>query len=185
MRKMFLVALNLLALHVAAQGDLWYSGAVVTKENQVLAGDILFHPRYDLLVVRQNDQTSVMIAGKLKSFQFYDESINVNRKFISFSNAALENKIYEVVVSGEVMVLRREKNTTVEIPSDEAGFNYYFLQNGSVRDLRKFRASLYPQLRSLLEVERKHLHLNPNEPADVIQMIELYNHQFSNPLASR
>jgi hypothetical protein len=187
MRKLSFIVLFLLSLHVAAQNELWHGGAVVTIEDKVVTGEILFHPQFDLLVIRDNDITEVLPASRIKSFRFFDEAANINRKFASLAGTdyLFKNKIYEIVLLGEISVLRRAKSTFAVTASDADGYQYYFQHEGKISSLKKFRNILYPRMKELLVNEEKQLRLNPNQMADAIRFIELYNRKFSGFLASR
>ncbi len=186
MKKLIFIAFYLVSIHVAAQNELWYPGAVVTVADEVIVGEILLHPQYDLLVIRQGDSRLVLTASKLKSIRYFDEGSNINRKFVVLSDNQnqRERKIYEVILFGAVPVLRRAKNTFTVTSSNADGYNYYFVRDEKIRSVRKFRSNLYPDIKKFLKNEERILHLNPNHTADAIRFIELYN-QFSSIMALR
>ncbi|HWA32758.1 MAG TPA: hypothetical protein VG737_01445, partial [Cyclobacteriaceae bacterium] len=158
---------------------------IVTTGNEVLAGKILYNPAYDLVVLRQGDSRVVINPQTMKSFRYYDEGANINRKFITAQGNGF-GEIYEVVVAGQIMVLRRGKAECGPSPSDADGYNYFFVRDGAIQALRKFRNRLYPEIKNALAGEMKKQHLNPNHDADVIRLIEIYNsRQFTASLARK
>lgn len=177
MRLLGLAVCNLLFFCALGQSDEWYSGAVVTSDGSVLAGEIFYHPGHDLLIVKRKDNRQVLLANSVKSFRFYDPTDNINRKFLS-----IDNKLYEVVVAGEIPVLRKAKGILKDHPSDSDGYHYYFFYNSSVEKLSKFRAVLYPAIRFQLAEKEKEFNLDPNLPADAIRYIQLFNNTFKNRL---
>ncbi|CAN5383436.1 hypothetical protein BH09BAC3_BH09BAC3_14010 [soil metagenome] len=184
MGKWLFIAFTFLAGQTFAQKDTWHRGVVVTSENAVITGELFFHAMEDVLVIRHDSVTRVLCAATIRSFNVYDQSANINRKFISLSdkNEFGRKRIYEVVVNGAVPVIRRLKSEAGYDNDDE--YLYYFIQDGEIKSLRKFRSELYPDVHTKLAVEEKNFHLNPNRMADAIRFIMLYNRS-SAILASR
>ncbi len=185
--KMLLIGLICLrALHVAAQDETWVNGVIVTTNNHVMTGQILYNPSFDLVVFRDHSSRTVVMASDVRSLRYFDASSNINRRFITVrrSDLAKSAKIFEVVLSGEVTVLRHAKSGCGPSPSDRDGYNYFFARNNIVVPLKKFRSRFYEEVKGLLREEAMKLRLNPNDEADAIRLIEIYNaRQFSASLA--
>lgn len=186
MKMLLVVSFCLRVLHVAAQDETWSDGVVVTTDDQVLTGQILYNPSFDLVVFRDHSSRTVVMASKMRSLRYFDASSNINRRFITVQASELSNsaKIFEVVLDGEVAVLRRSKSGSGASPSDCDGYNYFFARNKIIVPLKKFRNKFYPEVKELLRDDAMKLGLNPSDEADAIRLIEIYNaRQFSASLA--
>ncbi len=160
-----------------AQEDKWYPGAVVGADNEVIVGSLLFQHEHDLVVVRSLLGTDVLPSWQIISFRYYDSAANLNRRFISLRDKEISERarLYEVVVAGNVLVVRREKyHSGGEVP-DRDGFCYYFVRGGRIVSLMRFRTELYPEIRSILARPEREMRLNPNRPDHAIRYIQLYN----------
>ena len=150
-----------------------------------MTGQILYNPSFDLVVFRDHSSRTVVTASNVRSLRYFDVSSNINRRFITVQGSLAKSaKIFEVVLSGEVIVLRHAKSGCGPSPSDRDGYNYFFARNNIVVPLKKFRSRFYEEVKGLLREEAMKLRLNPNDEADAIRLIEIYNaRQFSASLA--
>ena len=165
----------------------WHTGAVVLQNQQVLTGELSVNLYYDLLLLRRENAITVLPVHKVASFHFYDEGVNINRRFVSVSNSdgsVPVFRLYEVVAPGDVLVIRKPKRPGTSNVED-IDFDYFMLHGAKVLPLRRFRGKLYPKL---LEYDRMsmlaYMHenkLNPNKAADAIQLIGFYNYLTRTP----
>ncbi len=159
----------------------WYEGSVVLKSSEVLTGEILIEPEYDLVLHRRNDKVDVYPAHKILSVYFYDADANINRRFISIKDSGLFNhhQLMEVVLRGEVSIYRKQKGFTGVGASDADGFHYFTVCQDRLVDLLKFRTQVYPRLMESsgneLSIFIKDHKLNPNCSAHAIIIIKFYN----------
>jgi len=160
----------------------WHDGSVVLSSNHVVRGKISIEPFLDVILVEDNNTRTVYAAHKVSSLYFYDEAANINRRFISIQeqNSHHTNyQFFEVVVYGEVSVLRRQKVKALR-PSDALDFVYYTRYNEDVVLLRKFGKKVFPRLQAASDsrlddfIADNHLkaHTDPNS----IRIVEYYNH---------
>jgi hypothetical protein len=181
--KTILFFLALSAIEVDAQRLQWHEGSVVLSDETVLTGSISIEPHHDLILFRASGNPTVYPAHKLKSVYFYDKETNINRRFISQESkvgAATSNKLFEVVTSGEVSILRRMKNVTYTRElSESRDYNYYCKYDGQIVPLRKFTKKIYPSLMSKehnkLQGFMKENRLQSVMDGHAIQIIEYYN----------
>lgn len=154
-----------------AQEQTWYPGVVVTTDLEVITGHILYQNSFELVVIRGCDEqmAQVRLASQLKSFRFYDQGADINRKFV-----IIDKSIFEEVVPGLISVVRKAKPLAIA-RSDREGYDYYFLRDDRLERLEKFRAKLYPKISGLMMDEENELRLNPNNTSDAIRYIQLYN----------
>jgi hypothetical protein len=180
MRPVVLAAFVLLSIECLSQEEIWFCGVVVTAGEEVLQGELLFHPKNDMLVIRQQDQVKVLTSDLVKSFRYFDESANINRKFVSLTAEGMDHPgIYELIIPGDISVLRKMKRSAGPSPSDQGGYRYFFYEHGKLQPIEKFTRRLYPSIRMWLIKEEKEFHLNRNRMADAIRYIQLYNQKFS------
>ena len=167
---------------LSAKEIAWYSGSVVLESREVLVGEIALEKNHDLILFRKNNHVDVLPAHKIESVQFYDERANINRKFISLQETNLVWKVYrlyEVVVPGDVIVLRKEKALATPKKSNAHDFIYVVRYANENFDLKSFRTKVYPTIGKdgglLLSMFMLDNHLNPNKSANAIQIIKYYN----------
>ncbi len=138
-------------------------------------------PYHDLILFRADNVNSVFPAHKLRSLYFYDKKANINRRYISievreaFGSA---NELFEVVLQGEVAVLRKQRSN-VRYPSDANDFTYYCWYNNQLTTLGKFARRIYPELLSthkqtLMDFVKAN-RLDIRTAANVIRIVEYYN----------
>jgi len=160
----------------------WHDGSVVLASNHVVRGKISIEPFLDVILVEDNHRRTVYPAHKVSSLYFYDEAANINRRFVSIleRNSHHTNyQFFEVVVYGEVNVLRRQKVKTLR-PSDALDFMYYTQYNDDVVPLRKFGKKVCPRLKAtsdsrlddFIADNKLQAHTDPNS----IRIVEYYNH---------
>jgi hypothetical protein len=165
----------------------WYGGSVVLISGKVIVGKMVIDPFLDVVLFEENDERTVLPAHKLRSLYYYDDAYDINRRFISLEERILPyngHKLYEIVVHGEVNVLRKQK-TRFSNPKDALDFTYYVSYRDEVVLLRKFGKKIYPQLRSSMEKLDDFVsanHLREYDSSNSITIIEFYNRQLRDDL---
>jgi hypothetical protein len=179
-----LVSIVLLALTFAVQAGTpeWYEGSVVLKSSEVLQGSLSVHPVYDMILFKSGDKpVAVYTADKIRSVYYYDPNSNINRKFVSVHqrvNAFAANHLYEIVLFGEIKVLRRIASGFADPQDDKNGYEYYVTKGEELIPFHKFRAEVYPQLINNSQALIRYMHvrkLSPNQQADIIRIVDFYN----------
>ncbi len=175
---LFLVAICFSASVVASDVLKWNHGVIVMADGEVRQGELLFQVP-ELVLFRDNNEVSVMAAGKVQSFRYYDAEANINRKFISHSSGRTA-AFYEVVIWGEVSVIRKLKHQLISKrkKSDAADYDYFVSRQGSIIPLKRFGHNVYPDLVAKSQHLRKLVrerNLKTYDQADAIQIVQLYN----------
>ncbi|NJM26336.1 MAG: hypothetical protein HC859_13465 [Bacteroidia bacterium] len=155
---------------------------MVLKDRQVIRGEVAT-PGELMVLMRTGDDVTALPAHKLASVQYYDRAANVNRKFVpvvSVERGYPLTTLYEVVVTGEVEVLRRPQwraPTSYKFPPD--GYIYFVRYRDETVSICRFRGKVYPALLQSHKPELtrfiKRQKLNPNVTADVIPIIQFHN----------
>jgi hypothetical protein len=181
-RPYFAPLLVLVFITTRAEEHKWYQGKVILITNEVVNAEISRAP-LETLLLRVDGKHSVLPAHKVKSYYYYDEDKDINRRFDSYvqyyNNIPLVS-FYECVVSGEWSVWRRQKihRPVIEEKRMDA-FSYYVKHNERMVPLRFFKKELYPVLasacRSDNEAQAELRKLRPGKPADVISMAKRVN----------
>jgi hypothetical protein len=165
-----------------ASDPLWHQGSLVLKSEEVIRGEIAVETDHDVILYRRGNELMVYPAHKVKSFYYYDGDDNVNRKFISVQQtigAFTTHQFFEVVVYGEVNVLRRQRLLPYSIHQEVIDYEYFVQKDEVLLQLRKFKRKVYPQL--LVSCEEKLTNfvrenkLNLTRSPHVIRIVEYYN----------
>jgi hypothetical protein len=154
----------------------------VLSNSEVHTGRISLECDHDLVLFERNDSRTVFPAHKIKSVYFYDSETNINRRYISLKvahGAGSQYYFYEIVLAGEIDVLRRKKSSAISKHVDPLDYNYFIYYNEKFVPLRKFKRKIFPRLQStadkrlaeFISARRLNLHL----PKNAIQIIEYYN----------
>ncbi len=97
---------------VQAQG--WHAGLLILPNNEQLETNILFDASTDLIQVQTGTTIKVYSARQVLAFQYFDPHTNVVRHYESHlyarNHARKTRMFFEVVVAGEMKVLRRFKS---------------------------------------------------------------------------
>lgn len=176
------IVLIVLPFALNAETPEWYEGSVVLKSNTVLQGTLSIHPVYDMILFKSgNKPVEVYTADKIKSLHYYDKNSNINRKFVSIHqrvNAFATNHLYEIVLYGEIKVLRRIASGFADPRDDKNGYQYYVTLGEDLIPFLKFRSEVYPHLINDSHALTQYIHvqrLSPNHQADIIRIVEFYN----------
>jgi hypothetical protein len=164
-----------------SESPVWYEGSLVLKTNQVLKGQLSVQSTHDLILFKSDNKLMVYTADKINSFFFYDGASNINRKYISLEekiNAFTSNHLYEIVLNGEVKVVRKLIFPFSDPSDDGNSYNYFVLSDNELMTLNKFRTKVYPALLTRSETLSRFMEdnkLNPNHRADIIKIVDYYN----------
>jgi hypothetical protein len=160
----------------------WFQGSVVLKSKSVLRGEISLKHGYDVVFFRIGDQVSVIPAFKIAYVNIFDEKLEAERRYVSLNigvGAGHAYQFFELLVDGEVSILRRQLNVWYSVHLDLTEYEYFVLYDEEINGLFKFRKKVYPELVSksdgVLESYVKNNQLNPKSLNDILDMTEYYN----------
>lgn len=181
MRILLLLTAIGFCFSVYASGSLkWNAGILVTIDGQVQQGELAFQVS-EIVLFRTAGEVTVYPANKVHSFRYYDQEENINRKYVSHLSAYGRNaSFYEVIVVGEVNVMRllKSQRITDRKKSDLDDYDYFVLLEENLINLKQFSNKVYPNLvyrSEQIPFLVKEQHLNPNQKADAIRIVQLYN----------
>jgi hypothetical protein len=88
-------------------------------------------------------------------------------------------QLYEVLMKGEVTVVRRKKENAFSVHADALDFNYFILYNNELTPLRKFKKKIFPhllissdnRLEEFISIHR----LTAPHATNTLRIIEFYN----------
>lgn len=161
----------------------WFQGSIVTSNTrEVLTGEIAIEEKFDLILFKQQGQVQVLNAHRLESVFFYDSLLQMNRTFISIkqdSSTVVNLGLYEVVVKGEVRVIRHLRDYASPSTSLVENYVYYILNREQLVLLQYFNERVYAdlvirggeQLKQFEKINR----LNPYHAADAVKLIIEFN----------
>lgn len=181
MKALYICVLVVSFHYLKSQPLTWYEGVLVLSNNEILRGKFAIEQLHDIVLYQEDVGRAVFPAHKVRSLHFYDAKEDINRRFVSVRQNDVLNPwyhIYEVVVAGEVTVIRRKKLNEKHATS-AASFTYHIQYQDSVVPLEKFNKRIYPVLAtsmgSCLEEYIRKNKLKTYRLANSIQIIEFYN----------
>ena len=179
MKKILFCLLLLNFYHLHSQSLKWNEGSVVLASKKVITGQIAVEPVHDIILVQDGDLRTVYPAHKIQSLYFYDQA-NINRRFVSIkgNDIGTRYQLFEVVLNGKVVVLRRQKAKGYST-SDALDFTYQIKYDNILVPLRKFNRKIYPQLITLTDTRLQDFiaenRLRTYSDSNSIRIIEFYN----------
>jgi len=182
-KKIFFCLLLLNFQNLSAQALEWYQGCLVLANNEVLLGEIAIKPEHDLVIFQHGESRMVYPAHRIKSMYFHDASSDINRRYISLvtlrANGPPVYHLFEIVIKGEVTVVRRHKESLFSIHADALDFNYHILYKDELTPLRNFNKKIFPQLVSLSDKRLEEFiltnRLTAHHAVNTIRIIDFYN----------
>lgn len=162
----------------------WNRGYVVLTNNRVIKGEFAVRTDCDVVILRNGDALMVYPAHKVKWLSIFDTQINEKRDFISLEEtfgAAVTHELYEVLLDGELSVLRKERSSWQALYMEMDDFEYYVQYQDELIPLNKFRRKHYRKLyRSASADFRKHVkekRLNIYQLRDTLLIIDRINQE--------
>jgi len=149
MKSLYLAAIIIFFVGFTQAQHNWFSGSVVLKNNTVLVGEISKKPIHDLILVKDQSGTHALPAHQVSYYRFYDSDSNINRQFLSVHVADFFNtsKFFEIVIPGNVKILRRfHKKTPFDELNEAYDFDFFVFLNNTLTPLNKFKNEVYPKL---------------------------------------
>ncbi len=182
-----LLSICLSALFGAADAQLTtplHQGVIVDRDQQVIVSELALESAFDAVIYKTSASsytTSILPAHRVKSFRYYDAAKDINRQFVSIRKRGLY-QFYEVVIQGEVQVLRRLKKFALSWAADE-GYDYDFFvsYNGELFPLAKFKSTVFRDLQKkyrdelIAFVQQNKLELS--EVASIFSIVKWCNQQ--------
>lgn len=172
-----------LSVAVQAKTIEWHNAVVVLNNNEVLVGEVVIQPGLDLILFKSGDTRTFYAANKINYININDGDVNTPRKFVSLrgdKRGRSTNNLYEVVLQGELSVLRKPRGGDLPDFNDVYSYEYFVKESCDLIKLSDFRKSIYPiieryysegQLLKFMNQEN----LSPWSPSDAIKLIEIYN----------
>jgi hypothetical protein len=167
---------------VSAKDIAWSYGSIVLRTGEIVSGIISLDQHHQIVLnLKSNKMTDVIPAHRISMVYFYDETNDINRRFVSLAEdpSSRQWNFYEIVLNGDVKVYRKKKlaNTFSNNP-DLDNYDYYVLQDKCLVLLKMFRTKIYPGLASSLPglknyIKDQKLHINRD--ADAVAIIKYYN----------
>lgn len=168
----------------------WHRGVVINAEQQVIRGEVMLNYEKNLVMVRSGETTTTLSPIQTTFIQFYDEELGVNRDFVPLvqANNLPRPAFFEVVVKGNLALLRREKmvNTTSQVY--ESGneirtiftpvksHDYYLYNHERLRLLTSYRRDLLPFIRSRKQDIEGYVKENSLQVATLQDQIEIIHY---------
>jgi hypothetical protein len=137
-----------MSLTCLSQDLMWESGVVITKENEILVGSLVYYSAHDAVLLKQSDGLANFFPScKISSFRFYDSKADINRQFINIG-AASSSRLLEIVLNGSVKLLRKMKfrNSELATADNAEDFFYYVWMDNDLTPLQQFRSKVLPAL---------------------------------------
>jgi hypothetical protein len=188
-KKLLLGLLLLNFIVLSAEPITWYSGSLVLNSGEVIVGEFFASTRYDMVLYRAEGHVNVYPAHKIRSIHYYDPLNNINRKFMSSQHDGPGYRLYEIVLTGEISILRKQNRATHTTEEDVESFDYYIYNSRGFYELSQFRGKLYAFIKAQLGEELlayiKENKLKINEKDDAIRIIAFYNHCSVNRVMAR
>jgi hypothetical protein len=161
----------------------WHEAVVVLNDHEVLVGQVVIQPSFDIVLFKSGSERTYYPVSKISYINMREEGVNVPRKFVTHTereNGHSVVSLYEVVLQGEISVLRKPNGKTLPDFDDAFSFNYFTKDDASILKLASFKRKVYPRIerfyseKGLSQYLRKE-NLDPSSPADAIKLIEMYN----------
>jgi hypothetical protein len=191
LRSLKIIIILFLCVNVHLYADDWRQGTIVLKGNRTLKGEIAVKFDYDVVLFRLADEVMVVPAHKIDSFYIFDSEGDNGSQFVSIEltiGAARYHQFFELLIAGDVSLLRRQHLVWYSIHFDEVEYDYFVKRENEITTLRKFKRHVYPQmvkssqaLSSFVSDNR----LSLTKSADVVRIIDHFNQlqANNNPLA--
>jgi hypothetical protein len=166
-------------------GQEWYKGTVTLTNQKVIPGEIAYWAGRDAIFLKSGDATVVFPAFRIRSFSFYDDEAEGERRFVTLLDsigAATMYQFYEVVLEGPISVLRQQHAFWYSLHLETIDFDYFVMMDERLIPMSKFRRHVYPSLKrssaSIRDFARQN-RINLFSINDTVELIEYYNNERS------
>ncbi len=167
----------------------WKEGMVIFKSQDFHQGYLYFDVATNLVLIKKDGFVLTYPASKVEKFQYFDDELNVNRKFISVEKLKvnyIKESFLEIVLAGFIPLYRKEKAihypvSHLEYNKDKFGhkenFKYYANVDGQLIDLSYFKKKLLPHIAGENEIKYfiKRNQLDVKNLGHQIMIIDLFN----------
>lgn len=167
---------------IGASSPQWHKGSVVLVDNAVVIGELSVDADHHIVLVRNADNTTSVFPGhKVSRVYFYDEKADINRRFMAHraDDGSKIWKLYEVVLSGEIHVLRLKKGGSFSSENpDRDDFDYFLLKDQKITSIKKFSTRVLPLMEASCPSIKYYMQrqkLNPFKEADIIGIVAYFN----------
>ena len=163
-----------------AGAQTWYPGSLVTADREVLVGDMGPYPLLDVIIVKTTSGTQVLKAHQIESCFYFHSVENRNVRWVSLpSGPDQPQRLFEVVLSGRVDVLRRPKPGSLDAQPGVLDHDYFTEDNDTITSMDEFRTRVFDGLirryPSEFQVFLQREKLNPNYLGDAIRIVQHFN----------
>jgi len=166
----------------------WYQGSIVLMDNNVLVGEMMVHLDFNALVFRSDAGVIVLPDHKVHSFRYYDREQNINRQFVTLTNQQKRPSFYELVINGEVSIVRTLDRWHSQLRDDKEDYTYFFLHRKNLIPIRYFKRKILPDLlntRPDLNQWVKAERLDLNNEINALLIVKEYNRAPNAVVAAR
>jgi hypothetical protein len=136
---------------VQAANDSWYKGVIQLNTKEKVWGEINYNPQYDIIQCKNEGMIKAFSAHNVVAFRFFDEELSVNRYFRTVEEKRgfyKKKSFYEIVIDGNLKIIRKKKNFTSfksspeEYSVHEKDYNYFVLNGGRLTKISKFKKEI-------------------------------------------
>lgn len=180
----------------AKERFIWHRGTVSLNTGESVEGEIYYNAHLEVVVCKMDRRVETYSSSKVDKFQYYDAELEIARKYVShYYNESSTYKVkvfFEIVLSGNVALLRRNNKFSVQGYSDYFtindqsfdsnslnGYTYYSYYNDEFVNLRKFKKQLLPMLKGQFGPELSNYiakyNLKSHVIKDQILIVDYYN----------
>lgn len=130
----------------------------MTVEEEVIQGEFLVNFKQNVIIYDAENKRRFFLPSKIKSFRYFDEEANINRKFITIQENR-KYEFYEIVSEGEIVVVRKkmpiykilpEKRYIYDrynYPEEAQNYRYFILNDcNELMEFSQFQRKILPKL---------------------------------------
>ncbi|MCS6974286.1 MAG: hypothetical protein NZM13_07360 [Cyclobacteriaceae bacterium] len=179
MRQSLILIFFFLPLFIPAQHLREVEGVLVFNNQQVFSGRLEICPDLNLIARLSENGRQVVPLHTVHRLYFFDAEENLNRRFsVVASRHARTANLCEIVVDGAIQILRKKLPRT---SGADNRYHYRYILNFQSQeyDIWQFRTALYPVLLKqhglILKDYIRMQHLSPNDPGDIIRIVQFVN----------
>ncbi len=166
MKKIVLSFIIILIYSSVSIASDWKPGIIYLKNSESVKGEIRIDQELSLVQCRYDNRIRTFSPMQVKLFQFYDQERSENRVYTVVNEHKRsyypQAQFYELVVTGEITILRKEIHRTIEVPleydarkgreefiqrpakQETIDFEYFLLSDGMLSRLESFEDQVLP-----------------------------------------